>query len=114
MATGAPLSWELRLLRKDAAPSGVRVEATTFQDGDEASVWRAVVSDITENKLAERAIKTINAELQDFAFALTHDLREPLRMVMVYNELLARKLSGELAEEADQYLSNGCSHGWAD
>ena len=48
--TGAPRSWELRLLRKDAGPFWARVEATTAQDADGASLWRAVVSDITESK----------------------------------------------------------------
>ena len=51
LETGAPQSWELRLLRKDAAPFWARVEATTAQDADGAAVCRAVVSDITERKL---------------------------------------------------------------
>ena len=42
------------MLRKDAAPFWVRVEATTAQGADGASVCRAVVSDITESKRAER------------------------------------------------------------
>jgi PAS domain S-box-containing protein len=105
LATGEPQSWELRLLRKDAAPFWVRVEATTAPDADGVSAWRAVVSDISESKRAERAIQTINGELQDFAFALAHDLREPLRTVVVFNQLLAEELSGKLGEDADKYLS---------
>ena len=54
METGAPQAWELRLLRKDAGPFWARVEATTAQDADGASVCRAVVSDITESKRAEQ------------------------------------------------------------
>jgi diguanylate cyclase (GGDEF)-like protein/PAS domain S-box-containing protein len=57
METGTPQSWELRLLRKDAAPFWARVEATTAQDADAASVCRAVVSDITERKRAEDALR---------------------------------------------------------
>ena len=105
LETGAPQAWELRLLKKDAAPFWVRVEATTAQDADGASVCRAVVSDIAESKRAERALKTTNAELEEFAYALTHDLQEPLRMVVSFAQLLAREQAGKLGEDADKYIS---------
>ena len=105
LETGTPQSWELRLLRTDAAPFWVRVEATTAQGDDGASVWRAVVSDITESKSAERAIKAASADLEDFAYALTHDLREPLRTVLSCTQLLARDSSGTLSEDAAKYVA---------
>ncbi len=105
LETGAPQAWELRLLKKDAAPFWVQVEATTAQDTDGASVWRAAVSDITESKRAERAMKNTNTELQEFAYALTHDLREPLRMVVNFTQLLAIEHSGKLGAEADKYIA---------
>jgi two-component system, chemotaxis family, sensor kinase Cph1 len=103
--TGAPQSWEMRMLKKDAAPFWVRVESTIAADAGGASVCRAVVSDITESKRAERTLKTTNAELQEFVFALTHDLQEPLRMVVNFNQLLAREQQGKLGKDADQYIS---------
>ena len=105
LETGAPQAWELRVLKKDAAPFWVRVEATTAQDADGASVCRAVVSDITESKRAEQSLQTTNAELQEFAYALTHDLQEPLRMVVTFTQLLAREHVGKLGEDADKYIS---------
>jgi len=103
--TGAPQVWELRLARKDAAHFWARVEATTAQDDDGAVVCRAVVSDIAERKRAEEALKTINEDLRNFAYALTHDLREPLRMVVNFTQLLAKERQGKLGEDADQYIS---------
>jgi chemotaxis family two-component system sensor kinase Cph1 len=103
--TGAPQSWEMRVLKKDAASCWVRVESTLAEGVDGASVSRTVVSDITESKRAERTLKTTNAELQAFAFALTHDLQEPLRMVVNFNQLLALEQRGRLGEDADQYIS---------
>lgn len=103
--TGDSQVWEMRVLMKDAAPFWVRVEATAAQDADGASVCRAVVSDTTESKRAERALKTTNAELQEFAYAVTHDLQEPLRMVVTFNQLLAREQQGKLGKDADQYIS---------
>jgi light-regulated signal transduction histidine kinase (bacteriophytochrome) len=76
----------------------VRVEATTAQGPDGVSVCRAVVSDITESKRAEQLIRTHSAELEEFGYALTHDLREPLRAVVNFSHLLAREYTGKLGE----------------
>ncbi len=62
------------------------------------------IEDITERKRAEETLKAMNVELQHFAYALTHDLREPLRMVVNFTELLAQECRGKLGLEADQYI----------
>jgi len=63
------------------------------------------IEDVTDRKQAEAALRTTNAELQHFAYALTHDLQEPLRMVVNFTELLAQEYTGKLGKEADQYIS---------
>jgi len=103
--TGSPQVWELRMVKKDAAPFWMRVEASTTRDADDTSAWRAVLSDITESKRAERAIQATNAELQEFAYALTHDLREPLRMVVNFTQLLEHEYAGKLGKDADKYIA---------
>jgi PAS domain S-box-containing protein len=105
LETGTPQSWALRVLKKDAVPFWVRVDATAAPGADGASVWRAVVSDNAESKRAERALQTTNAELQEFAYALAHDLQEPLRMVVNFSQLLAEEYAGKLGEHADKYVA---------
>jgi two-component system CheB/CheR fusion protein len=63
------------------------------------------IEDATDRKVAEEALRTTNAELQDFAYALTHDLQEPLRMVVNFTELLGQEYSGKLGKEADQFIA---------
>jgi PAS domain S-box-containing protein len=63
------------------------------------------IEDATDRKLAEEALLTTNAELQNFAYALTHDLQEPLRMVVNFTELLAREYAGKLGGDADKFIS---------
>jgi len=52
-----------------------------FDPNAQARTILLAIEDATERKRAEKALTTTNAELQHFAYALTHDLQEPIRMV---------------------------------
>lgn len=67
-----------------------------------------------ERRVAERthallesneALRQSNDDLNQFAYAASHDLQEPLRMISIYSELLQRKYAGEFDEEANQFIS---------
>jgi len=62
------------------------------------------IEDITERSRSEDQIKRTNDDLKHFAYAASHDLQEPLRMVTTYTQLLAREYKGKLGKDADQFI----------
>jgi len=76
-----------------------------FNPNAQARAILLAIEDVTDRKQAEEKLKTTNAELQHFAYALTHDLQEPIRMVVNFSQLLALECQGKLGEDADKFIS---------
>lgn len=62
------------------------------------------IRDMTEERNYQEQLRRYNLDLQQFAFAASHDLQEPLRTVTVYLQLLRRELGDGLNETAGGYV----------
>lgn len=89
-----------RLRMPDGRVKWVNERCETLYD-EQGKALRSIgtVQDITSRKLVEEALQHSNSDLEQFAYSVSHDMRQPLRMVSGHLQLLARSLSGRLDDD---------------
>ena len=105
------LGYEFRVLTKRALVKWVmETVAPVSHQGRRATLGNII--DITERKQAEEQLKQkmeqighSNAEQEQFAYVVSHDLQEPLRMVTSYTQLLARRYHDKLDADANDFIA---------
>jgi PAS domain S-box-containing protein len=97
-------------LRKDGTELPVEIGLNPIRT-EQGLVILSTIVDITERKQAERALTDqaqelarSNADLEQFAYVASHDLREPLRMVASFTRLLAERYGDALDADAHKYI----------
>lgn len=71
----------------------------------EPELLLAKVRSMLRLRTAEQELRRRNEDLRQFAYAVSHDLQEPLRGIASYADLLKRRYRADLGETASMYLS---------
>jgi PAS domain S-box-containing protein len=103
--------FESRHLRKDGTIYNTEISGCPIEFDGEWVLFNST-RDVTKRKYAEQALKDIseelqrsNADLEQFAYAVSHDMRQPLRMVTSYLSLIESALEDKLDEDTRQFLT---------
>ena len=110
--TGQPVRYEKEYIRKDGSrvPIELLVSITLDMEGN-PEYYYSFITDITDRKKTEKIIETTmselrhsNKELEQFAYITSHDLREPLRMITSFLQLLERRYKDQLDQDANEFI----------
>jgi two-component system CheB/CheR fusion protein len=62
------------------------------------------IEDITAEREGERALMQSNADLERFAYVVSHDLQEPLRSIGAFTELLRKRLPSSPDADTNKFM----------
>lgn len=110
--SGEPVVLEHRIVRPDGEVRHVQERAEyVFAESEEPVGLVGTVQDITERKEAEKELERralelarSNAELEQFAAVVAHDLRAPIRNTSGFARILLEDYAGRLDDEGRDYL----------
>ncbi|MBF0471995.1 MAG: PAS domain-containing protein [Gammaproteobacteria bacterium] len=110
--TGQNFKGEFRIIRPDGEVRYLQANAVLVSDkSGHVSRMVGINTDISAERLREESLKNLahelkasNDELEQFAYVISHDLRQPLRMVSSYVQLLERSLADLLKEDTRQMM----------
>jgi len=108
--TGHTREMDLLLLTEDGRRIPVMLSAA-FTGGQGRREAVIVLKDTTQHKLSEarltqylKEVETVNSELDAFAHTVSHDLKEPLRGIEMFSNILLSDFGGKLEPQAADYL----------
>ena len=105
IAAGQRWAGQLLNRRKDGALRWEDVViAPVLNDEDQVAHYVAIKEDVTERRALQDKLRQTNAELEQFAYVASHDLRQPLRMVSSYLTLIERHFGAEIDADVKEFI----------
>ncbi|ELY27067.1 multi-sensor signal transduction histidine kinase [Natrialba magadii ATCC 43099] len=99
-----PLDETFRVVRPDDEIRWLRVRGKRVENDEGITRVIGIGQDLTERKAYEHKLEESNERLEQFAYAASHDLQEPLRMVSSYLQLIESRYANELGDDGEEFL----------
>ncbi|HEX4170251.1 MAG TPA: ATP-binding protein [Bryobacteraceae bacterium] len=110
---------EMRIAREQGTASDIRwhrkkdgtelfangVLSAVLDSAGHLQGFTKIISDETARKQLEDSLLAANTALEQFAYAASHDLQEPLRSIAIYAQLLLREEREQLSSAGTEYLA---------
>ena len=106
---GVPLTLEEIAPQDDGPHTYLSVKFPLWGPDGELTAVGGIATDITDRKRAENDLRRSNEALEQFAYVASHDLQEPLRIVVSYLQLLERRYKEQLNAEAREFIDTAVS-----
>ena len=102
--------FDFRLVRSIGGYLWIHIEATLIEI-EKQKLIQFIMQDITERKRSEQLLQESiedlarnNTELEQFTYVASHDLKEPLRMILSFAQLLEKRYKDKLDEDANDFI----------
>jgi PAS domain S-box-containing protein len=112
LESGEPFDMEKRIRTASGEVRWVRLRGIPEVVGGEVTSIRGAAQDVTEKVGREQRLEELvekledsNERLEQFAYAASHDLQEPLRMVSSYLQLIEDRYGDELDADGEEFLA---------
>src|SRR5207245_1085668 len=97
--------------KKNGAECPLQLSLASWQRGSEIA-FTAIIRDVTERKRLDETLRrhtaqveAANAELDAFAYSVSHDLRAPLRGIDGFSQALLEDYADRLDDAGKDYLT---------
>ena len=107
------IKFEIRYIKKEGRPFWIKFWGKKFMDKGQTFIL-ATFEDLTNEKMVNKYLLEKNNELQryidsnsqleNFAYMASHDLKEPLRTICNFTQILEKKYKDKLDADAKEYI----------
>ncbi len=111
MVSGKPWDLELKLITANSNEKWVRVIGKSILEDGKPVKLQGLLQDINEKKSMEEKLVKANKELESLSYAVSHDLRAPIRAINGFAEALNLDKQHMLDHDSVRYLNRILNNG---